>query len=888
MSRLPELAPAALSFQFLAEIASGATTRIDLCRSVGPHRPGELLAVKRLHPHFAEDPTVATRFLDEVWMTAALKHANVVEVAGWGNDEHGNYLAVELVQGVSLARLMKTVFDTGEAFPERLIVHVVAQICRGLVAAHGVRSRDGTLLNLVHRDLTPGNVLIGFKGEVKIADFGLAKSALRMTRTLSGTLKGEPSYMAPEQARGTSVDHRSDLFSLGVILFELFAGKHPWSAATDYEMVKMVATRQPVDLRELRPKIDKELVTIVMRCLEKDPAARFQSADEVHTRLDAWLRGHGYLQGSEEALGRFVRRNAMRQMRWFERAVAGTIAGPAETLRAVMAPLTGAQPAVSFEAMARGGTIPLEVGLAPGSMGGPDLGDDATDFDAQVGSFHPPPIIKPIAPTIREAATVDENSQAEERPAYEVVDELPTIVKGDLRALLNSELKGAGGDLAAAGSAAEPRAAGGADRGRSRGPRPSYYSIAEEDSDQRTTSVTPPPRFGGPAIARGPAGQPLVAPDGESGEMPTVPLTAPGGESKSSPPAKPPVFEPHGRKKQPLDTNLTLPAAPLLPYDGTLLPPYDGAPRAPRDDELDPERAAQVEERLHGEADRLKTEAARLREEARVAVAQAERRVAMANVAAHLAAMAAEALQFSVSSGGTRATRHLAEALTLEQAMHRVAATPLALPPDAGVGPISAGREQEDMLAQLGLAHLASPSMTSMPHPSSRPPRPMSSRPPPPRSVRSGPGSGPSYPRSGGPGSSNFSQAGNPPQSGTTLPTASFPGAPPLPDFSGTVRMGTIPLTSLEAVGAAGYGRPYMPNEGGAGHPGHDGAMLPPSSAVLLGHAVPPGAVGSKLDGLRFQADVQRMFLGVPRNVAFAIAAGAFTVVLVLLWLFFS
>src|SRR5689334_4587581 len=161
MSRLPETAPAAISFQYLAEIAVGATTRIDLCRVVGPQRSGELIAVKRLHPHIAEDPGVSTQFLDEVWMTAALKHPNVVEVAGWGNDAQGSYLAVELVQGVSLARLMKTVFETGEVFPERLVVFIAAQLCRGLAAAHALRSREGELLNLVHRDLTPGNVLIG-------------------------------------------------------------------------------------------------------------------------------------------------------------------------------------------------------------------------------------------------------------------------------------------------------------------------------------------------------------------------------------------------------------------------------------------------------------------------------------------------------------------------------------------------------------------------------------------------------------------------------------------------------------------------------------------------------------------------------------------------------
>src|SRR5439155_4497002 len=123
--------------------------RVDLCRAVGGPKEGALLAVKRLHPHIAEDPGFATQFLDEVWMTAALKHPNVVEVQGWGTDSQGSYLAVELVQGVSLARLMKTVFDTGEVFSERMVVFVISRLCRGLEAAHALRGSDGELLHLV-------------------------------------------------------------------------------------------------------------------------------------------------------------------------------------------------------------------------------------------------------------------------------------------------------------------------------------------------------------------------------------------------------------------------------------------------------------------------------------------------------------------------------------------------------------------------------------------------------------------------------------------------------------------------------------------------------------------------------------------------------------------
>src|ERR1700733_8449450 len=136
-------ATGAISFVYLAEIAVGATARVDLCRATD----GRLLAVKRLHPHIAEDPGFATQFLDEVWMTASLKHPNVVEVRGWGNDAQGAYLAVELVQGVSLSRLMKTVFDTGEVFTERMVVFIASHLCRGLDAAHALRAQNGEHLN---------------------------------------------------------------------------------------------------------------------------------------------------------------------------------------------------------------------------------------------------------------------------------------------------------------------------------------------------------------------------------------------------------------------------------------------------------------------------------------------------------------------------------------------------------------------------------------------------------------------------------------------------------------------------------------------------------------------------------------------------------------------
>ncbi|WP_437593291.1 protein kinase domain-containing protein [Sorangium sp. So ce1000] len=467
MSRLPEPPPAALSLQFLAEIASGATTRVDLCRSAGPHRPGELLAVKRLHPHFAEDQNVATRFLDEVRTTAALKHPNVVEVAGWGTDEQGWYFAVELVQGVSLARLMKTVFDTGEMFSERLVVHIGATLCRGLAAAHELRSPSGALLNLVHRDLTPGNVLVGFQGEVKIADFGLAKSSLRVATTAVGARRRVTTYMPPEQARGGSADRRSDLFSLGVVLFELFTGKHPWPSTSDYELLRSMSTQPAADLRELRPKIDKELVSIVMRCLERDPPSRFQSADEILARLEGWLHSHGYLEGNEEALGRFVRRNAMRQMRWFERAVTGGFAGVAKAPRPSLSTAEAIPRRPSTDPRGRGASAPERL-RGNGAARAQD--DDVTGIEARRGTLSP----SPTSFTPREADAADEDLDRRGPMSSETADEATVVVGSNGRGRADPASSSSGG-------------------GRRRSSLPSYGSITAQDSEPLPMSGNEPP-----------------------------------------------------------------------------------------------------------------------------------------------------------------------------------------------------------------------------------------------------------------------------------------------------------------------------------------------------------------------------------------------------------
>ena len=725
-------AQGAIQFQYLAEIAVGTSARIDLCRaSSPPHLAGRLLAVKRLHQHIAEDPSFANQFLDEVWMTASLKHPNVVEVAGWGNDDEGMYLAVELVQGVSLARLMKTIFDTGEAFTERMVVYIASRLCRGLAAAHGLRAQNGELLQLVHRDLTPSNVLVGFNGDLKIADFGLAKAKQRLTKTLTGLLKGQPQYMAPEQARGDNIDHRTDLFALGVMMFELFTRRKPWLAASDFDAVQAILSRPPDDLQKLRPKIDKELASVVHRCLEKDPAARFQSANEIQARLDEWLLVHGYQEGNEDALGRFVRRNAMRQMRWFERAIAGDlIEGRPEPPK--ISEFTGQNPPVQFKGgnddgeetdvtdveslvsemqqrssdpatarrmveeqdfseevptivhksgsvpfRAKGGPAPgpaarLARPLPTGPQGAPGFNTPGPPGARPPSGAPPRPPGRPPGPS--PAARGAPPPPAAGNPAIPVVAR-----SGPAAAAPRGQM------AAIRPSGASARPFGASEAAPTTAPRGMHESIIDEESDARTTAVKARPR----TMPRGQA--PVILPpfrpsspsisDAESEEVPTLPLqgvppsmrTGRGsGGGSDAPPVGAPSRSAPGH---------------IAPHD----PRVPGPPAAAQgfqslqgvEEERSGGRLPITEDRLFAEADRLALEAVRFSDEAKLSAARAERQAVIAKIAGDAAAIAVEAVRLATTGGFGEAARRLEDSYALEQTIRRLVAAPLDVAPSA-------------------------------------------------------------------------------------------------------------------------------------------------------------------------------------------------------------
>jgi eukaryotic-like serine/threonine-protein kinase len=323
MPRLPPPPAEQMRLESLAEVARGGMGSVELARVVEGRLSGQVLAVKRLHANIAEDPEFVAMFLDEACITAALKHPNVAQVIAWGNDDAGTFLAIELVQGVSLSRLLKEAQSNQEPFAERTVAYICSQICAGLSAAHGLTMPDGTPLGVVHRDLTPANVLVSFDGIVKIIDFGIAKAEERITHTRTGQLKGKPSYMAPEQQRGGHVDHRADLFAFGVTMFELLAGRRPWTSKGAFDVMMEIANDPHPDLGELRKGLNPEFVEIAHRCLDKKAENRFNSAGEIKARLDAWLASKGFASDDQQSLAHFVQRNSQPQIKWWQEALRG-------------------------------------------------------------------------------------------------------------------------------------------------------------------------------------------------------------------------------------------------------------------------------------------------------------------------------------------------------------------------------------------------------------------------------------------------------------------------------------------------------------------------------------------------------------------------------------
>jgi eukaryotic-like serine/threonine-protein kinase len=262
------------------EIAAGGMATVHYGRLVGDVGFSRTVAIKRLHPQFAKDPEFVSMFLDEARLAARIQHPNVVttlDIVPW---EDELFLVMEYVHGEALSKLIRAARRRRELMPPRVAASIVAGTLHGLHAAHEAKSERGEPLNLVHRDVSPQNVLVGTDGSARVLDFGVAKAAMRSQSTRDGQMKGKVSYMAPEQLRGRGVDRRTDVFAAGVVLWEALTGRRLFDGQDPGEVLGKLLD-EPIPMpTELEPAVPREFDQLLARALCRDPAGRYGSARE--------------------------------------------------------------------------------------------------------------------------------------------------------------------------------------------------------------------------------------------------------------------------------------------------------------------------------------------------------------------------------------------------------------------------------------------------------------------------------------------------------------------------------------------------------------------------------------------------------------------------------
>ncbi len=278
-------------YRLLRRIAVGGGAEVYLAAAEGLAGFSKQVVVKHLFPEHAREPALVSMFLDEARLGAMLRHPHIVEVYDIGSEGGEYFIAMEHVPGHDLRDLLNA--RPGEPLPLPAALAVVQAVAAGLHHAHEQRDARGQLLGVVHRDVSPANVLLGWDGAVKLSDFGVAKWAEQRSRTEQGTLKGKLSYMSPEQCRGQDLDRRSDVFALGVLLYELTTGDKPFRAASDFETLSAIVAGRYDAPAEEQPGYPPALAAIVRRALEVDRDQRFPDAAALAAALGAGRRGAG-------------------------------------------------------------------------------------------------------------------------------------------------------------------------------------------------------------------------------------------------------------------------------------------------------------------------------------------------------------------------------------------------------------------------------------------------------------------------------------------------------------------------------------------------------------------------------------------------------------------
>ena len=295
-------------YELLLPIAAGGMAMVWAARVKGTRGFQKIVAVKTMLSKLSEDAQFEQMFLDEASLASQIRHPNVVEISDLGEQDGVLYLAMEWIDGVPLNQLMKSSKAAG-GVPLPVAVRIVMNACAGLHAAHELRDNKGQLIGLVHRDVSPQNILVTYDGVSKVVDFGVAKAtAMGGGATVAGQLKGKVSYMAPEQVRGEAIDRRVDIFAMGIVLYALTTGKHPFrresEAATMYTIASDEAVVSP---RKFLPDYPASLEAVLLKSLAKNAKDRYATASELQRALDQCLPP-AERANTDEDIGAFMRK----------------------------------------------------------------------------------------------------------------------------------------------------------------------------------------------------------------------------------------------------------------------------------------------------------------------------------------------------------------------------------------------------------------------------------------------------------------------------------------------------------------------------------------------------------------------------------------------------
>ncbi|MBK7582111.1 MAG: protein kinase [Myxococcales bacterium] len=286
MSSAPEPGRVVGRYVLYDEIASGGMATIHLGRMLGQVGFARTVAIKRLHPHFAKDPEFVAMFIDEARLAAGIQHPNVVSTLDVVAVEGDLFLVMEYVEGDSLSHLVRQVKSQRERIPPAVVSAIVSNVLYGLHAAHVARDDRGAALNIVHRDISPQNVLVGVDGVARVVDFGVAKASRRIMETEAGRIKGKFRYMAPEQIRADQFDHRVDIFAAGIVLWEALTSRALFHAEEPMRVMSMVLDHPIALPSSIVPELSAAVDAVVMKALERAPEARYQSARELAIDLE--------------------------------------------------------------------------------------------------------------------------------------------------------------------------------------------------------------------------------------------------------------------------------------------------------------------------------------------------------------------------------------------------------------------------------------------------------------------------------------------------------------------------------------------------------------------------------------------------------------------------